>query len=431
MHSRGVRLAKFAIPFTVLPLLLLAYRLGPPPAHSGAPGEDTCWATGCHMTSTGAFIENSSAIALTFPGGAAVYTPGVMQHLQLKITDPQGRVFGFQLSVRDGQNRQAGTLAAGPGTQVVTEGGVSYLEHRMPTADGAFEFDWTPPATNVGPVTFYVAANAANNDFNNTGDRIHARRFEVQPAAARPQIRADQPVLQAFDNSARMSAGTYIQIFGQNLSQTTRQWAEADFRQGRAPTELDGVRVNVNGRPAFVSYISPTQVNALTPDDDATGPVSVEVINADGTSNAATVTKSRVSPAMLADARFRAGGRDYVVAFFPDFRTFVGPENLVAGAAFRPARPGETIIIFAVGCGPSNPPLPGGQVPSESLPLALPFEFRIGNVVAPAQGVVLAPFLGLYQFNVTVPDVPDGDARIELTVDGQPTGQTLFVAIRR
>jgi uncharacterized protein (TIGR03437 family) len=315
---------------------------------------------------------------------------------------------------------------------VLTEGGISYLEHRQPTADGAFEFDWTPPGANVGPVTFYVAANAANNDFNSTGDRIHTRRFTVQPAAAAPQIRSDQPVLQAFDNRARLSAGTHIQIFGQNLSETTRQWAEADFQQGRAPTSLDGVRVNVNGRPAFVSYISPTQVNALTPDDDATGPVAVEVVNSNGTSNAVTVTKSRVSPAMLSDARFRAGGRDYAVAFFSDFRTFVGPENLVPGAAFRPARPGETIILFAVGCGPSNPPLPAGQVPSQSLPLALPFEFRIGNVAAPAQGVVLAPFLGLYQFNVTVPDsVPDGDAPIELTIDGQPTGQTLFVAVRR
>lgn len=430
MQPRGIRLAKLAIPFAMLPLLLLAYRLGPPPAHTGAPGEETCWATGCHRTSTGAFIPNSSAITLTFPSGA-VYQPGVAQHLRLQISDPQGRVFGFQLSVRDGQNRQAGTLTPGPGTQIMTEGGISYLEHRQPTADGTFEFDWTPPGANVGPVTFYVAANAANNDFNNTGDRIHTQSFLVQPAAAAPQIRADQPVLQAFDNSARMSAGTYIQIYGQNLSQTTRQWVEADFQQGRAPTSLDGVRVNVNGRPAFVQFISPTQVNALTPDDDSVGPVSVEVINANGTSNAVSVTKSRVSPAMLADARFRSGSRDYVVAFFPDFQTFVGPENLVAGAAFRPARPGETIIIFAVGCGPSNPPLPAGQVPSQSLPLALPFEFRIGNLVAPAQGVVLAPFLGLYQFNVTVPDVPDGDVPINLTVDGQPTGQTLFVAIRR
>lgn len=430
MPSRGTRLAKLAIPIAVLPLLLLAYRLGPPPGHTGAPGEETCWATGCHMTSTGAFIENSNAITLTFPSGP-VYQPGVTQRLRLQISDPQGRVFGFELSVRDGQNRQAGILTAGAGTEVVTEEGIAYLRHRMPTPEGTFDFDWTPPASAVGPVTFYVAANAANNDFNNTGDRIHTRRFAVQPAAAAPQIRADQPVLQAFDNRARMSAGTYIQIFGQNLSQTTRQWAEADFQQGRAPTSLDGVRVNVNGRPAFISYISPTQVNALTPDDDAVGPVSVEVVNSNGASNAVTVNKSRVSPAMLADARFRAGGRDYVVAFFPDFRTFVGPENLVAGAAFRPARPGETIIIFAVGCGPSNPPSPAGQVPAASLPLALPFEFRIGNVAAPAQGVVLAPFLGLYQFNVTVPDVPDGDAPIELTVDGQATGQGLFVAIRR
>jgi uncharacterized protein (TIGR03437 family) len=122
------------------------------------------------------------------------------------------------------------------------------------------------------------------------------------------------------------------------------------------------------------------------------------------------------------------------VAIYPDFNqtgTFVGPENLVAGARFRPARPGETIIIYAVGCGPTNPPSPAGQVPGASLPLALPFEFRIGGVAAQAQGALVAGFLGLYQFNVTVPEVPDGDARIELTVDGQATGQTLFIAVRR
>jgi uncharacterized protein (TIGR03437 family) len=432
MQERRIFIAKLLIPIGVLPVLLLGYALGPPPGHTGAPGEQTCWAIGCHNTPTGAFFENSNAIALAFPG-AQTYEPGVTQRLRVTVTDPQGRVFGFQLSVRDGENRQAGTLApADARTRLEALQGITYIEHAMPQADGVFQFDWTPPATNVGPITFYVAANAANNDFNPTGDRIHTRRFTVQAAASNaPQIRPELPVLQAFDNSQRMSAGTYIQIFGQNLAQTTRQWAEADFNQGRAPTELDGVRVNVNGRPAFVNYISPTQVNALTPEDDATGPVNVEVINANGTSNAAAGQKSRISPAMLADSRFRSGDRDYVVAFFPDFTTFVGPEGLVTGAAFRPARPGETIIIYALGCGPSNPATPVGQIPSENRPLALPFEFRIGNVAAQAQGVVLGQFLSLYQFNVTVPEVPDGDARIELTVDGQSTGQTLFLAVRR
>lgn len=436
MQPRGVLIVKLFIPVAVAPLFVLAYRSGPPAGVSGAPGEGSCWAAGCHQSPTGALIENSNAIDITFPAGPR-YRPGVEQRLKLTITDPQGRGFGFQLSVRDEQNRQAGTLApVDARTQVSSQGGISYLEHTNAVADGAFEFNWTPPASAVGPIHFYVAANAANMNGSSAGDRIHLRRITVAPEAqaARPQIRSAQPVLQAFDNSERLSAGTWIQIFGENLSETTRQWRLDDFNEGRAPTALDGVRVNINGKPAFISYISPTQVNALAPDDDAVGPVSVEVVNANGASNAVTVQKSRISPAMLSDARFASGGRSYVVAIYPDFNqtgTFVGPENLLAGARFRPARPGELIIIYAVGCGPTNPPSPAGQVPSASLPLALPFEFRIGGVAAQAQGALVAGFLGLYQFNVTVPDVPDGDARIELAVDGQPTGQTLYIAVRR
>lgn len=436
LQRKGILVAKLTVVVPLVPLLIWAYRSGPPPGVSGAPGEGSCWAAGCHQSPTGALIENSNAIEISFPSGPR-YRPGVAQRLKLTITDAQGRGFGFQLSVRDEQNRQAGTLAgADTRTRVVSQGGIAYLEHTNAVADGTFEFDWTPPATAVGPVHFYVAANAANMNGSAAGDRIHLRRVTIQPEAqaARPQIRSAQPVLQAFDNSERMSAGTWIQIFGENLSETTRQWRGDDFNQGRGPTVLDGVRVNINGKPAVISYVSPTQINAQAPDDDAVGPVNVEVVNANGTSNAVSVRKSRISPGLLSDARFASGGRSYVVAIYPDFNqtgTFVGPENLVAGARFRPARPGETIIIYAVGCGPTNPPSPAGQIPSASLPLALPFEFRIGGVAAPAQGALVAGFLGLYQFNVTVPDVPDGDARIELTVDGQPTGQTLFIAVRR
>ena len=47
-----------------------------------------------------------------------------------------------------------------------------FIEHtsagtRNGTRNGVtFQFDWTPPAVNAGPVTFYVAGNAANGDAN-------------------------------------------------------------------------------------------------------------------------------------------------------------------------------------------------------------------------------------------------------------------------
>jgi uncharacterized protein (TIGR03437 family) len=48
-------------------------------------------------------------------------------------------------------------------------------------------------------------------------------------------------------------------------------WQGSDFTNGQMPTQLDGVSVTVNGKPAYVYYISPTQVNILTPPDPMPG----------------------------------------------------------------------------------------------------------------------------------------------------------------
>ena len=68
---------------------------------------------------------------------------------------------------------------------------------------------------------------------------------------------------------------------GGNLSPPgdTRIWQPSDFVGDQLPTELDGVSVTVNGEPAYIYYISPTQLNVLTPPDLTTGPTSVVVTN--------------------------------------------------------------------------------------------------------------------------------------------------------
>jgi uncharacterized protein (TIGR03437 family) len=42
---------------------------------------------------------------------------------------------------------------------------------------------------------------------------------------------------------------------------------------------LDDVSVTINGEPAYVSYISPTQINFLLPLDLAPGPVQIVATN--------------------------------------------------------------------------------------------------------------------------------------------------------
>jgi uncharacterized protein (TIGR03437 family) len=108
-----------------------------------------------------------------------------------------------------------------------------------------------------------------------------------------------------------------------------------------------------------------------------------------------------------------------------------GRAGLIGGCRSWPACRCETIIVFAVGCGPANPAAPAGQFFNEARPLALTYQVKFGDTVAPAQGYLAASAVGLCQFNVTVPDVADGDSRIDVSIDGTATGQTLYTTIQR
>src|SRR5207248_8666564 len=86
--------------------------------------------------------------------------------------------------------------------------------------------------------------------------------FNVQTAPVLPAI-TQNGVVNAANLSAAISPGTWVSIFGGNLSATTSPWRDADFVNGKLPTALDGVGVTINGKPAAVAYVSPTQVNVL------------------------------------------------------------------------------------------------------------------------------------------------------------------------
>ncbi|MGH9664795.1 MAG: hypothetical protein ACRD9L_10260, partial [Bryobacteraceae bacterium] len=90
------------------------------------------------------------------------------------------------------------------------------------------------------------------------------------------------PVIAGVGNGASfapaIAQASWIAITGSNLSgPSIRTWRPDEIVNGALPTVLDGVSVKVNGRPAPVYYISPTQINALSPDDDSVGIVPVEV----------------------------------------------------------------------------------------------------------------------------------------------------------
>lgn len=432
---------------SVLALLLAALPAlgsgtGADTGYSGAPGDETC--TACH--GNGTVNSGPGNVRVAFPESS--WTPGQKYRLQATITDPNARRWGFQLVARrasDPARQQAGTLASSDGnTQVKLVAGFQWITH---TANGTrpgssgpttFEFDWTAPAAGAGGVTFYVAANAANNSGTaDVGDRIYASSLTVPEATATdpaPALRSSQPVLPSFGGKAEngFASNGYLEIYGTNLAKTTRTWAGTDFNGPNAPTTLDGVRVTVDGKDAAIYFVSPTQININTPSDPATGPVAIQVIRDGQTSNPVLMNKGTTAPALLTTPAFLVGGRQYVVGLLPTSTSngpFVGAPGLIAGVPFQSVKPGDDIIFYALGCGPTNPETRGGVVAAANSPVTSTYELRIGGAMAKVNffGIV-AGAIGLYQINAVVPNVGTGDQTVELTVGGVSTGQQLFLS---
>ena len=252
---------------------------------------------------------------------------------------------------------------------------------------------------------------------------------KIAPLAS-PAINPTNSGLPAFLGKSDFSSNSYLEIYGTNLSQTQRTWSGGDFHGSNAPTSLDGVSVTVNSKPAFIYYISPTQININTPEDTATGPVLIQVTNSVGTSNVGSANRARVSPTLQSIPQFAIGGKQYVVAQTPDFKAFIGNPGMLSGLNFVAAKPGDTVILYALGCGPTNPATQAGVVAPQNSPLTLPYEIQIGRVTAKVTFAgMAASTIGLYQFNVVIPDVPAGDQPIELVVDGVPNAQNLTIAV--
>lgn len=426
-------------------VLLYAYSAGPITRVTGAPGDDPGACTVCHLGT--ALNGGGGKVELQFPNGLT-YTPGQSQTVTIAVTDSAARVYGFELTARlesNLANGQAGDFTAGA-QQVVkcdndsikgaagcpANAQVQFVTHTSPFRTSTIQVQWTAPATNVGPVRLYVAANAANGTGNESGDHIYTATYTLAPAAAGAAPAITNVVsASAFSSAAGLASGTWLEIYGSNfMTGDGRSWAGGDFSGSRAPTALDGISVTVNSVPAYVAYISPTQINVQAPDDSTVGPgIAVQVTNAAGRSNSFTMEKKAVAPALLAPDAFRVEGRQYVVAQFTD-QTFVGRAGLIAGVSFRPARPGETITIYGVGFGPVSPATPAGTVASGITAIQPTPVFRIGTAtVAPSYAGLVSGLVGLYQFNLVVPTLAAGDHAISVETGGVAANSGLFLTV--
>jgi uncharacterized protein (TIGR03437 family) len=247
----------------------------------------------------------------------------------------------------------------------------------------------------------------------------YGKAFVVKLAPPAPPAIAS--VLNAASFQPGIEAGSWVMITGTGLTNTNpgRTWRASEIVNGNLPVSLDGVSVTIDGKPAFVEYISPTQINVQAPSDSAPGAVGVVVDNNGAVSAPATAQLLAAAPAF-----FLYPGTSYAIASRL-------PGYAEVGEPSAPAHPGDLLVLWGTGFGATNPALVAGSTVIGAPAVVATPAVTVGGVSVPVVSAVLTTgSAGLYQITIQLPaTVPTGAAAVQASAGGVQTaaGVTIFV----
>ena len=154
---------------------------GASPGKTGAPGESNC--TMCH---SGSVNDGFGVSSISFSGLNNEYIPGTTYDLSLSLNNGSSKN-GFQLVVLDSiSESNAGTILISDvvNTQISSGNNRTYLNHTSAgNSLNLWDFQWTAPASDVGPIKIYYAYNVAGYPYTNTsGDLIYTNHITLRPS---------------------------------------------------------------------------------------------------------------------------------------------------------------------------------------------------------------------------------------------------------
>ena len=228
-----------------------------------------------------------------------------------------------------------------------------------------------------------------------------------------------------YSTATTIQPGSWVSVFGTGLAGATATW-KGDF-----PVSLAGTSVTINSKPAYLWFVSPTQINLQAPDDPSAGPVNIVVTTAAGTATS-TVTLGQYAPSFsMFNGKYPAAivltpgsagnsGNGY---------DYIGPGGNGLPFTSRPVKAGETILLYGVGFGPTSPTVPAGAAFAGAAPCPVLPTVTIGGVSAKVTfaGIVEA---GLFQFNVVVPSAGSGDKALLASIGGMTTPATVLLSLQ-
>jgi uncharacterized protein (TIGR03437 family) len=281
----------------------------------------------------------------------------------------------------------------------------------------------TPFPIGDGPASFIIPAGAnqllLGVDDNDYADNTGSWTLSVSYA---PLVVSH--VLNGASYQPGIVPGSMATIYGTNLSLVKDGW-EKYIVDGKYPTTMDDVTVTIGGKPAYLSYISSEQINLIVP-EVGSGPQDVVVKNAKGSSAAFESTVSATGPAFLLWPKNQA------VATLVNY-DLAAESGTFPGAVTTPAKPGDVVILWGTGFGPTIPADPiGEETPSKGTysTSTLP-KVTLNGVAVTVYGAALAAGDGgLYQIAIQVPStMANGNWPVRATIGGvqSPSGVLLAV----
>jgi uncharacterized protein (TIGR03437 family) len=410
---------------------------------------------------SGSLIAQAGTATVTVASGATVTGPLYFTAMAPAVTVSNPRITSQPVVIN-----ADGSCTPPPAVTYFATGMKAYALFTTPNPTAAFTLIWLAPdgSTGGGAVSPSMTSGSASGSYCVTaqgpslvnlphgqlgtwtamiyanGAMVAALQYTVQCTTGVPSISSIDSA-SAYGGYPYFASGSWLEIKGNQLGDPADprlmaggQWATNDFNGANAPTSLDGISVSINGKAAYVAYISPGQINVQTPEDTASGKVPVTVATCRGTTAPFNFAKQASAPGLLAPASFAINGTQYMAATFASDGAYV--LNRAAGAALglnsRPAKPGDVLIAYGVGFGDVTPTVVPGAIAGQSNALVNAVTFAFGSTNAALSYAGLATtFVGLYEFYITVPSgLQNGDYQINVTQGGTALPQTLFLTIQ-
>jgi uncharacterized protein (TIGR03437 family) len=252
-----------------------------------------------------------------------------------------------------------------------------------------------------------VLTSAGNGD-------MFVAKMGVQPLG--PPVVLPNSVVNAasFVAGAPVASGSIAAVFGSNL----------------ASAVSGGVGVRLGSTPAFLFYVSPTQINFQVPWEVSGQTQASLIVTVNGVNtNPVTVNLAASSPGI-----FRIGQSGQGAILIASTGEVAAPVGIIPGRTSRPANRGvDFISIYCTGLGNvTNRPASGAVAGSNprSSTTATP-SVTVGGVATAVEFSGLAPgFVGLYQINVLVPANAPIGATIPVVVSIGTTSNTANIAVQ-